>query len=158
MTRLRSWTNDEETRFYSGEAVYEKNVIVSQPFFAAGSKAILDFGPGTPVEPDARIEPGMHALLDSPIRESAIVFLNGKRVGAVWHPPYELDITGALQPGPNTFRIVVANLAINQMAGKALPDYRLLNSRYGERFAPQDMQEVKPLPAGILGPVRLVLR
>ncbi|MBV8867641.1 MAG: glycoside hydrolase, partial [Acidobacteriaceae bacterium] len=158
MTHLRSWTSDEETRFYSGEAVYEKGVKVPLQWLAKRSRVFLDFGPGTPVEPNASITPGMHALLESPVRESAIVFVNGARAGTVWHPPYEVDTTRYLRAGENTLRLVVANLAINEMAGQALPDYRLLNLRYGERFLPQDMQDVKPLPSGIVGTVRLVGR
>ena len=100
----------------------------------------------------------MHALLESPVREAAIVVVNGNRAGVVWHPPYEVDTTRYLRVGENTLRLVVANLAINEMAGQALPDYRLLNLRYGERFLPQDMQDVKPLPSGIVGTVRLVGR
>ena len=50
------------------------------------------------------------------------------------------------------------NAAINAMAGRALPDYRLLDSRYGQRFTPQDMQNLQPLPAGLIGTVRLVAR
>jgi hypothetical protein len=52
-------------------------------------------------------------------------------------------------------RIVVANTAINEIAGKALPNYRLLNLRYGERFAPQGFEHIAPLPSGLLGPVQL---
>ena len=33
--------------------------------------------------------------------------------------------------------------------------YRLLNLRYGERFQAQTMDQVKPLPSGLLGPVRV---
>ena len=36
------------------------------------------------------------------------------------------------------------------------PDYRELNQRYGERFQPQDMENLQPLPSGLLGPVRLI--
>ncbi len=158
MAHLRSWTSDEETTFYSGEAVYEKSVNVPQPFVAKGSRVFLDFGPGTAIEPNPAVTPGMHALLESPVRESAIVFVNGERAGTVWHPPYEIDVTQQLRSGPNALRVVVANLAINEMAGQPLPDYRLLNLRYGERFVPQDMQDVKPLPSGIVGTVRLVRR
>jgi hypothetical protein len=39
----------------------------------------------------------------------------------------------------------VANVAINHMAERALPDYRLLNLRYGNRFEPQDMDKVRPV-------------
>ena len=55
----------------------------------------------------------------------------------MWHPPYAVKLTGLLQAGENKLRVVVANTAINEMAGTALPDYRLLNSRYGVRFTPQ---------------------
>jgi hypothetical protein len=42
------------------------------------------------------------------------------------------------------------------MAGQPLPDYRLLRARYGMLFVPQDMQNLQPLPSGMLGPVTLV--
>jgi hypothetical protein len=42
------------------------------------------------------------------------------------------------------------------MAARALPDYRLLNLRYGVRFEPQDMDKVQAVPAGLLGPIRLI--
>lgn len=154
MPRLRSWTTEEETRFYSGEAVYEKRVTLSS---LSSKKIILDFGRGTPAEPGSGSTPGMHALLEGPVREAAIVFVNGARAGAVWHPPYALDITSYVHPGDNLLRIQVANLAINEMAGEAQPDYRLLNLRYGERFVPQDMKDLKPLPSGILGPLKLLM-
>ena len=54
--------------------------------------------------------------------------------------------------------MVVANLAFNKLAKGPLPDYRALIAKYGERFQAQDMNDVKPLPAGLLGPVRLIIR
>jgi len=39
-----------------------------------------------------------------------------------------------------------------------LPDYRLLNDRYGERFHPQDLANLQPVASGILGKLRLVPR
>jgi hypothetical protein len=100
----------------------------------------------------------MRALLDGPVREAAIVYLNGQRAGSVWHPPYEIDITDQLHAGENTLRIVVANLALNALAAQPLPDYRALIAKYGDRFQDQDMRSVQPQPAGILGPVRIVAR
>lgn len=82
--------------------------------------------------------------------------MNDRRAGSVWCPPYSVDVTGLLQRGENRIRIVVGNLAINHMAGRPLPDYRLLNERYGARFEPQDLNNLQALPAGLLGPVRLV--
>ena len=57
--------------------------------------------------------------------------------------------------GHCTVRIEVANVAINHMAGRSLPDYRLLNLRYGVRFEAQDMDKVQPVASGLLGPIRL---
>jgi hypothetical protein len=85
-----------------------------------------------------------------------VVYVNGKRVGSVWHPPLTLPIGRFLHPGTNELKIVVANTAINELAGRAPADYRLLWLRYGKRFAPQDMDHVEPLPSGLLGPLRIV--
>ncbi|HEX3683350.1 MAG TPA: glycosyl hydrolase [Bryobacteraceae bacterium] len=155
MPHLRSWTEDEATRFYSGRALYEKTVPLPASFFAQSPRIVLDFGPGTPIEPAAGETPGMQALLDSPVREAAVVVVNGKRAGVVWHPPYQLDIAAYVHSGENQLQITVGNLAINQMSGHAPPDYRLLNLRYGVRFSPQDMQNLKPLPSGILHAITL---
>ena len=100
----------------------------------------------------------MRALLESPVRESAVVFVNGQRAGTVWHPPYQLDLTRLLHAGSNHLRIVVANTAINEIAGRSLPNYRLLNLRYGERFMPQGFEHIAPLPSGLLGPVQLRIK
>jgi hypothetical protein len=123
----------------------------------AGENVILDFGSGTAVEP-APLRSGMQAWLDAPVREAAIVYINEQRAGSVWCAPYELDITKFLRQGENHIRIDVANLALNAMAGGSLPDYRLLNLRYGLRFEAQDMDKVQPVASGLLGPVRLVVR
>ena len=66
------------------------------------------------------------------------------------------DVSAFLRPGSQQVRIVVANLALNYMAGRRLPDYRLLTLRYGERFQAQDMDKVQPIASGLLGPIRLV--
>jgi hypothetical protein len=73
----------------------------------------------------------------------------------VWHPPYSIDLTKWLKPGKNELTIVVGNTAINLLAGQALPDYRLLNDRYGERFVPQGMDHLQPLASGIVGRLQL---
>jgi alpha-L-rhamnosidase len=157
MDRLRSWTELEGLRFFSGQGVYEKNVSVPQSMLKHGSKVYLNFGKAVRIEPHHR-QNGTQAWIESPVREAAVVYLNGHRAGSVWRPPYELDVTPLLNQGANTFRIVVGNLAINSMAGKSLPDHRLLNDRYGKRFAPQDMDNLQPLPSGLLGPITLVAR
>ena len=155
MDALRSWTDDDTTRYFSGVATYEKSVTVPGAMVANGIAVQLDFGEGRPI-PQERLTNGMRAWLDPPVREAATVFVNDRRAGSLWAPPYTLAVTEFLRPGSNTFRIEVANVAINHMAGRALPDYRLLNLRYGTRFEPQDMDKVRPVPSGLTGPIRLV--
>ena len=124
----------------------------------AGRRVFLNFGEGTVVDPasERRAPSGMRAWMESPVREAAQVFVNGKAAGAVWKAPFEVEVTGLLKPGENAIRVVVANLALNVLAKGPLPDYKELTAKYGEKFQAQDMQSVRPLPAGILGPVRLV--
>ena len=155
MDHLRSWTDEEETRYFSGVATYEKDVDIKENMLQPGLALRLDFGEGTAI-PQLNLRAGMQAWLDGPVREAAVVYVNGQRAGSVWCPPYSLDLTRHLRRGENKLRIVVGNLALNYMAGHRLPDYRLLNLRYGERFQAQDMDKVRPVPSGLLGTVRLV--
>ncbi|MCS6954543.1 MAG: glycosyl hydrolase, partial [Bryobacteraceae bacterium] len=155
MDQLQSWTEDEQTRYFSGVATYEKDFELPHGSLAEGRRLKLDFGEGVPLREEPR-RYGMRAWLDAPVREAAVVFVNERRAGAVWCPPYLVDITEFLRAGKNTLWILVANLAVNHMAGRALPDYRLLNLRYGVRFEPQDMDKIRPEPAGLVGGVRLV--
>lgn len=148
---LGSWTEDERTRLFSGVAVYEREVMLEP----VPARVELDFGTGTVIPPVERRN-GMRAWLDAPVREAAVIEVNGRRAGSVWCAPFALDITPHLKPGRNTIRVSVGNTAINHLAGTRLPDYRLLNLRYGVRFEPQDMNQLEPLPSGLLGPVRLI--
>jgi hypothetical protein len=93
-------------------------------------------------------QPGMRAWLESPVREAAVIIVNGRKAGGIWHPPYELDITQFVTPGENTIKLEVTNTAINQLASQPRPDYKLLKLRFGDRFQPQDMDNLKPLPSG----------
>lgn len=146
----KGWTEIAGKEYFSGIAAYQVTFE-----YASRGRAILDFGPGSPTAPAPSQQPGMRAQLEPPVREAAVVFVNGTRAGSVWAPPFELDITQHLRPGTNELRIEVANTAINAMAGKPLPNYRLLNLRFGERFQPQDMDKVNVVPSGITGPVSL---
>jgi len=154
MQELHSWTANEQAKYFSGQASYERTVTIAQSM--PGSLR-LTFGEGTPVDPasERRAGNGMRAWLEGPVREAAAVYINDRLAGMVWRPPYEVNVTGLLHSGENKIRIVVANLAINAMARGPLPDYKLLNSRYGERFQAQDLVNLQPLPSGLLGPIRL---
>lgn len=68
----------------------------------------------------------------------------------------QTDVSGLLHGGENSIWVVVANLAVNELSKGPLPDYKDLNKKYGERFQPQDMDNLHSQPAGLLGPVRLL--
>jgi hypothetical protein len=158
MDRLQSWADDERTRFYSGVAHYEKSFEVPADFLRNGVEVKLQLGTGvptTPIQPKPGRVPAMQAVIDSPVREAAVVYVNGSRAGSAWCPPYSVPVGSLLKPGTNVIRISVGNLAVNHMAGRPTEDFKLLNMRYGVRFDPQDMDEIRPVPAGLLGPIRL---
>jgi hypothetical protein len=146
----KSWSDDPKTHFYSGTATYVKTVEVP----ASAKYSVLDFGAGTPLQP-SRMANGTRAWIDPPVREAAVVSVNGKVAGSVWRAPFEVEVGGLLHAGANEIRIVVANTAINELAGQTMPDYKLLKLKYGDRFQPQDMNNLEPLPSGILGSIRL---
>ncbi len=156
MATLHSWTEDDARKYFSGQATYENTVTA--PDFER-RRVFLNLGEGTPSDPhERRPASGMRALLDGPIREAAVVYVNGRRAGAVWCPPYEVEVTGLLKPGSNAIRVVVGNSALNVLAKGPLPDYKALTAKYGERFQAQDMASVAVQPSGLLGPVRLIAR
>jgi hypothetical protein len=151
--QLKSWTDIPEMKYYSGTATYEKTVDV--PADMLTSDVQINFGQGDPIAPTTMAN-GTRAWMESPVRESALVYVNGQFAGSVWYPPYSLKVGKYLHPGRNELRVVVGNLAINEMAGKALPDYRLLKDRYGDRFQPQGFENFHTEPAGMLGRVELM--
>ncbi len=156
MDTLASWTTLTNEINFSGVATYGKTIAVAPEMVQDGLSVSFDFGEGKPTQEFGRAQ-GCRAELDAPVREAAILYLNGQRAGSVWCPPYSIDVTGKLKAGENQIRIEVANLAVNYMAGIPLPnyDYEGLVQKYGNRFQPQDLNQIRPLPSGLLGPVRL---
>jgi hypothetical protein len=155
-SRLQSWTDDLQTRYFSGTATYEREVEINDDVLRGNRRVRLDLGNPTTVT-EQTLRAGMQAWLDGPVREAAVVYVNDRKAGSVWCPPYALEVTEFLRPGKNRIRILVANTAMNYMAGHSLPDYRLLNLRFGERFQPQEMDKVQPVPSGLLGKVSLIV-
>jgi hypothetical protein len=153
MHDLHSWTEDPDTRYFSGQATYEKGVTISAAMLR-NSSIRLDFGEGKPLA-EEKLRSGMQAWLDAPIREAAVVYVNGQRAGSIWCPPYSIEIRPLLYEGENLIRVDVANLALNYMAGHSLPDYRLLRLRYGVRFEAQDMDKVQAVDSGLLQNITL---
>jgi alpha-L-rhamnosidase len=174
---LTDWISDPSTLHYSGEAVYSRDVnMASAPTHPVylevnGGKPLPGAPNATPerspvpevLGPDSlpnplitRTGPGIHAYYDPPIHEAALVTINGQPAGALWHPPYRLDVTKFLHAGVNHVEFHVFNTALN--AWSALPphDYGPLIAKYGDRFQMQDLTQVMPISSGLLGDVRLV--
>jgi hypothetical protein len=55
----------------------------------------------------------------------------------------------------NRLEVRVGNTAINTLSGRSPTDYGPLTAKYGERFQAQNMDNLKPLPSGILRPPAL---
>ncbi len=148
------WTNDPATRFYSGEAVYEREFTLGK---IPDGAVFLQAEGGLPViKPEVIKGPGMRAWYDPPVREAAIVFVNSHRVGSLWHPPYRLAVDGFLKQGQNQVVIKVYNTAMNAWAALPPHDYKPLIAKYGDRFQMQDLDQVKPVPSGLLGTIHLL--
>ena len=67
MEALRSWTEDEATRFFSGVATYTKTVSVPADMTGATRKVVLDFGEGKPLP---RAGARFQALLEPPVNRT----------------------------------------------------------------------------------------
>ena len=173
LPRLTDWTADPATEHYSGEAVYRHDFTLAGhngPVWLAIEGGQVE--PGAPNQaPQEHVErgpdglpnplvtgtgPGMHAWFEPPVREAALVTVNGQAVGALWHPPYRLDVTEALKPGKNVIEIHVYNTLLNAWSAVSPHDYGPLKAKYGDRFQMQDLGKVKPVSSGLLGTVTLV--
>ncbi len=129
---LQSWTETAEpgVKYFSGTATYHKQVDAPEGWFRPGAKIILDLGT---------------------VKEIAEVEINGKPVGGIlWKPPFAVDVTEALKPGPNALAIKVTNLWPNRMIGDLQPGL-------ARTFTWTDFRPFKPdtplLESGLLGPV-----
>lgn len=128
---LVSWTDhaDAGVRAYSGAATYTRTFEL--PSLPEGRRLVLDLG---------RVEVLARARL------------NGRDLGVLWKQPYACDVTEAVRAGVNTLEIRVMNVWTNRLiADSALPEAERLTWVTWMPYKPGD----KPLPSGLLGPVRL---
>ncbi len=132
---LCDWTQrpEEGIRHYSGKAVYRKTFDLP---------------------PSRAEERGLRILLDlGEVRDLAVVRLNGRDLGTLWLAPWRLDVSDALKAGENTLEIEVSNVWNNRLAGDAdLPAAK----RRTFLLAPTVGKDAPLLPAGLLGPARLI--
>jgi len=133
LPNLRSWTEIPELVSYSGTAKYETEFDLGKEYFSSGIGLELDLGK---------------------VFEVTTVFLNGKRAGDLWMPPYSLEISALCRKGKNLVEIDVKNLLVNKVLGMEDPDFSEVERTYGRRFPePKEKKQLGPKASGILGPV-----
>lgn len=97
MSQLVSWTDvpDDRVRYYSGKAIYHKTITLDEEVLQS-DRVTIDF---------------------EYIQEMARVWINNQNCGIIWTPPYDLEITKALQEGENEIRVEVINTWNNRIVG-----------------------------------------
>jgi len=129
--QLASWTERDEPdiHFYSGTAKYTKAFDWNG---GVTNRVWLDLGG---------------------VSDIASVLVNGKACGVIWTWPHRVDITEALRMGTNSLEIRVANTWNNRLVGdRGLPPAQ----RKTWTNAPDRPENARLLPAGLLGPAKLV--
>jgi hypothetical protein len=128
--KLEDWTKRPEKaiKYYSGTATYR--IGFESEIRDPQSRIFLDLGM---------------------VNSVASTRLNGKDLGAVWCPPYRLEVTEALQSGKNLLEIDVVNLWANRLIGDGTLPEADRRTRTNAGGYPQEL-----LPSGLLGPVRLL--
>ena len=138
---LTDWTTNtnENIKYYSGSAVYNKTFNVSF------SK-----------EKDISYFLQLENVKDVGI---ASVQLNGKDKGILWTKPFRVNITNELQEGENSLEIEVINSWYNRVAGDEMGQgrkkYTNTNIVLGHDFAGRTIQQIPLEPSGLLGPVTI---
>jgi hypothetical protein len=130
---LSSWSEnaDAGVKYFSGVGTYEKEIVASPEWFRPGAQLWIDLGD---------------------VKNLAVVTVNKKSLGTVWHAPYRVDVTRALRPGVNTITIAVTNAWVNRMIG----DQQSGAKRYTFTVIHPYTADSALLPSGLLGPVRIL--
>jgi hypothetical protein len=158
-SQLDDWSLRAEPgiKYYSGTATYKQTFELPSGLTNHATRITLSLG-------------SVHAL--------ARVRLNGRELGVVWGPPWQVDITAAVQPRDNRLEVEVANLWPNRLIGdeqfpadcdygrggnlsrwpewllqnQARPSQERLTFTTWKHFSKNDPL----LPSGLLGPVQIL--
>jgi hypothetical protein len=156
-----SLSNNFDVKYFSGTAVYMKTIKIGKQDISKGRRVVLDLGT---------------------VYDMAAIEINGQDAGVLWCAPFRADITKYLKPGNNSMKIKVTNTWVNRLIGdeqyeedfewtdrnqglramKYLPDWFVKDeprpSKNRKTFTPWYYfnRDSKLLPAGLLGPVKVV--
>jgi hypothetical protein len=132
--KLISFTEDVNAgiKYFSGTAIYTKNILASAGWFKKGLQLWIDLGD---------------------VKNLAEVIVNGKSLGVVWKKPFRADVTNAFKPGENKLEVKVTNLWVNRLIGDAQPG---ITKKITYTTMPYYKADSPLLPSGLLGPVKLL--
>lgn len=128
--KLDDWSARPEDgiRYYSGTATYKQTFINN----SATTQTWLDLGM---------------------VNNLAQVYVNGVDCGVAWTFPYRVNITKAIKQGTNQLTIAVTNTWANRLMGDhSKPE----KERITWTNAPYYLEGRTLLPAGLMGPLKLV--
>ena len=134
LDKLTPWNenSDKGVKYFSGLGTYTKTIEASPSWFGKHQTLWIDLGE---------------------VKNLAVVSVNGKEVGTVWHSPYRVDVTSALKPGSNQISIKVANAWVNRLIGDKQPDAKVKYTfTTWDVYKPDSSLQ----PSGLLGPVKVL--
>lgn len=133
LRELTDWSKNEDPaiRYYSGTVDYEQSFT--------WNSSVKD-------HQKVWLDPGVFYNL-------ATVTINGIECGISWTPPYRIDITKALHNGENELHIQITNTWANRLIGDHTPG---AVKPVTLTTAPYRLEGKYLLPAGLLGPVKIV--
>jgi hypothetical protein len=130
--QLTDWSKNADTtiKYYSGTAIYSNNFQMAEK--RGSQRILLDLGD---------------------VKNMAVVKINGIQVGAVWCPPYQVDITNAIKKGDNQITVEVVNTWVNRLVGDSrLPEAQRKTWLSINTFKPAQALE----SSGLIGEVKLL--
>jgi hypothetical protein len=127
LAELVDWSRHPALRHFSGKGRYRIDFTLDRTQLESGFRAVLDLGA---------------------VGDVAEVTVNGRPGPTLLLRPYRADVTALLREGKNELEVTVTNALLNRLLGSGMPLGRVLGT-FG--------RTPDPLPAGLLGPVRLEL-
>jgi hypothetical protein len=133
LDKLISWTDssDPGVKYFSGTGDYTTTIQAKADWFRKGATLWLDLGD---------------------VKNIAVVSVNGRELGTVWHAPFRVDATAALKPGANEVSVKVINGWVNRIIGDQQPG--------AVKYTFETWNSYKAnsplLPSGLIGPVAVV--
>jgi hypothetical protein len=132
--KLISWSDspDKGIKHFSGEGTYTTTIQAEANWFGKHSTLWIDLGD---------------------VKNLAVVTVNGKELGTVWHVPYRVDATSAMKAGANQISVKVINSWVNRLIGDQQPD---ATTKYTFTTWKSYKATSPLLASGLIGPVSVV--